>query len=127
VTLDRSFPEVIRACAARDETWISEEIIAAYTELSERGYAHSFETRTITGDLVGGLYGVAIGRAFFGESMFSRERDASKVALVHLVQWMGVNGFTLLDTQYLTPHLQSLGAREITKEEYNIRLAEALA
>ncbi len=126
VTINTEFEAVVRACANRTETWISEEIVEAYASLHEMGYAYSFETRNTQNQLVGGLYGVAIGRAFFGESMFHTERDASKVALVHLVNWLNQNHFTLLDTQYITPHLQSLGGIEINRDEYRRRLADAL-
>ena len=126
VTMNTAFEEVIRACANRTETWISEEIIEAYTSLHEMGFAYSFETRNKENKLVGGLYGVAIGKAFFGESMFHTERDASKVALVHLVRWLSQSNFLLLDTQYITEHLKSLGGIEISREEYRKLLAAAL-
>jgi leucyl/phenylalanyl-tRNA--protein transferase len=126
VTINKSFIEVMRKCAARKETWISEEIIQVFTELKELGYAFSFETRNEKQELVGGLYGVAMGKAFFGESMFHIETDASKVALVHLVDWLKTNHFILLDTQYVTEHLITLGAIEITQHDYLIRLHEAL-
>jgi leucyl/phenylalanyl-tRNA--protein transferase len=90
------------------------------------GFAYSFETRNKENKLVGGLYGVAIGKAFFGESMFHTERDASKVALVHLVRWLSQSNFLLLDTQYITEHLKSLGGIEISREEYRKLLAAAL-
>ncbi len=125
VTYDRDFEAVIRACAERPETWISEEIIQAYVALHRMGFAHSVECRR-DGALAGGLYGVAIGGAFFGESMFHRERDASKVALVHLVRKLREGGFTLLDTQYTTPHLARFGVIEIPRAEYERRLAKAL-
>jgi leucyl/phenylalanyl-tRNA--protein transferase len=122
VTFDTAFEEVIRACAApgrgdRRQTWINDEIVRLYTELFAIGHAHCVECRR-DGALVGGLYGVSLGAAFFGESMFSRERDASKVALVHLVVRLRAGGFTLLDTQFLTDHLSQFGAVEIPKEEY---------
>lgn len=126
VTINQSFEAVMRKCAERSETWISEHIIEVYTELHQRGFAHSFETRSATGELVGGLYGVCLGRAFFGESMFHAERDASKVALVNLVEWMNRNGLKLLDTQYITPHLASLGGIEVSREEYKQLLTKAL-
>jgi leucyl/phenylalanyl-tRNA--protein transferase len=125
LTIDRSFERVIRACAKRDETWISEEIVQSYLELHRRGYAHSVEAWS-GGHLVGGLYGVALGGAFFGESMFSRQRDASKVALVFLVERLKQQGFTLLDTQWLTPHLAQFGAQEISRGEYLTRLERAV-
>lgn len=126
--VNRDFPQVIRACAERqdkDDTWISEEIVEAYTELHERGFAHSFEAWQ-DGKLVGGLYGVSIGKAFFGESMFYRVRDASKIALVFLVEFLREQGFQLLDTQYLNPHLIQFGAYQISHEEYLEKLKEAV-
>jgi leucyl/phenylalanyl-tRNA--protein transferase len=123
--INTRFEEVMRACAEREETWISETIIQSYLKLHQRGLAHSVETWN-NGILVGGLYGVAIRGAFFGESMFSRMRDSSKIALVHLVQILKERGFMLLDTQYLTPHLQKFGAREIGRSEYMIRLEKSL-
>jgi len=125
VTQDRAFEGVMRACAEREKTWISEEIIEAYTELHHTGFAHSVECWQ-DGLLVGGLYGVAVGGAFFGESMFHRARDASKVALVHLVAHLRKQGFVLLDTQFLTPHLERFGAVEIPRTKYEHRLAEAI-
>jgi leucyl/phenylalanyl-tRNA--protein transferase len=125
VTLNEAFAEVTAACAEREQTWISEEIRQVYAELHEAGWAHSIEVWK-NGDLAGGLYGVAIKKAFFGESMFHRVTDASKVALYHLVEWLNTNHFTLLDTQYITPHLASLGAIEIPKRMYLRLLAEAL-
>jgi leucyl/phenylalanyl-tRNA--protein transferase len=130
VTVDRSFEEVIRACAERapdrDETWISNDIIEAYGRLHRAGFAHSVETRDHTGSLVGGLYGVVLGAAFFGESMFSRATDASKVALVHLVERLRAGGFLLLDVQFTTDHLARFGAIDIPRVEYERRLANAV-
>lgn len=130
VTINTAFAETIRACAARakgrEQSWINEEIVALYTALHERGHAHSVECRR-DGKLVGGLYGVNLGGAFFGESMFSRERDASKVALVHLVARLIRGGFTLLDTQFLTGHLAQFGAVAIPRDEYLTRLNAAIA
>jgi leucyl/phenylalanyl-tRNA---protein transferase len=125
VKIDTRFEEVMRGCADRDETWISEEIVRSYVRLHDIGYGHSVETWN-NGELVGGLYGVAVGGAFFGESMFSAERDASKVALVSLVERMKERGFQLLDTQYITPHLSRFGAREIPKREYLKKLEIAI-
>ena len=125
VHVDKDFEATMRSCAGRAETWISEDLIWSYVELHRLGFAHSVECWQDEA-LVGGLYGVAIAGAFFGESMFSIERDASKVALVHLVQRLEGNGFELLDTQYLTPHLARFGAKEIPGEEYLIRLTNAL-
>ena len=125
IRVNTSFEEVMRACADREETWISEEIIQSYLHLHQQGYAHSVETWH-EDTLVGGLYGVALGGGFFGESMFSRRRDASKFALVHLVERLRNKGFGLLDTQFLTPHLARLGAIEIPREEYLNLLAQAV-
>ncbi len=125
VTVDRDFEAVLRACADREHTWITEEIICGYTALHRHGYAHSVECRQ-AGRLVGGLYGVALGGAFFGESMFYRVSGASKVALVHLVRRLRRGGFVLLDTQYATPHLKRFGAVEVPRADYERRLARAL-
>ncbi|HMQ16958.1 MAG TPA: leucyl/phenylalanyl-tRNA--protein transferase [Phycisphaerae bacterium] len=123
---DTAFAEVIAACAERGEgTWISPRIIRLYTALHAMGFAHSVEAWK-DGRLAGGLYGVAIGGAFFGESMFHRVTDASKVALVALVQRLRERGFGLLDNQWLTPHLARFGAVEIPREEYLRRLGHAL-
>ena len=130
VRIDTDFSAIIRGCAAprpgRLETWINRTIETLCQELFERGEAHTVEVWR-DGDLVGGLYGVSIGGAFFGESMFSTERDASKVALVHLVGRLRAGGYGLLDTQFLTDHLATLGAIEITRADYRRRLAAALA
>jgi leucyl/phenylalanyl-tRNA--protein transferase len=125
IRINKKFEEVMRACAEREETWISETIIQSYIQLHQLGHAHSVETWK-DGKLAGGLYGVAIRGAFFGESMFSRLRDASKIALVNLVMRLKERGFTLLDTQYLTSHLEKFGAREIPRNEYLIQLEESL-
>jgi leucyl/phenylalanyl-tRNA---protein transferase len=131
IAVNRDFAAVIRACAEVDRdpddpgSWISDEIIRSYCALHERGFAHSVEAWR-AGRLVGGLYGVTLGAAFFGESMFHRETDASKVALVALVERLRTNGFSLLDTQWVTPHLEQFGAVEIPKEEYLERLARAI-
>lgn len=126
VTINQNFEEVMEACAERDDTWISEEIIYVYTRLFEAGWGYSFETR-LDGELVGGLYGIAIGKAFFGESMFHKVTDASKVALVYLVSWMKDNNMELLDTQFITNHLRQFGAIEIPQKEYLKLLQHALA
>jgi leucyl/phenylalanyl-tRNA--protein transferase len=129
VTADRDFAGVIRGCAdpapGRMDTWINPEIERLFLALHDRGAAHSVEAWQ-EGRLVGGLYGVALGGAFFGESMFSRATDASKVALVHLVARLRLCGFVLLDTQFLTTHLARFGAVEIPKADYKRRLADAL-
>ena len=124
-----AFSEVIRKCAEphgdRPNTWINEEIVALYDKLFDMGYAHSVETWE-DDELVGGLYGVALGGAFFGESMFSRARDASKVALAHLVARLRIGGFRLLDTQFLTDHLARFGAVEVPRADYKEMLKAAL-
>jgi leucyl/phenylalanyl-tRNA--protein transferase len=126
VRVDTAFERVIRACADRPEpTWISPEIIHAYTRLHGLGHAHSVESWQM-GHLVGGLYGVALGGAFFGESMFHHIADASKVALVALVERLTQRGFFLLDVQFHTPHLARFGAREIPRAEYLQRLQQAV-
>ena len=130
VTVDAAFKAVIAGCAApqpsRDDTWINKRIRDLYVGLHELGHAHSVEVWQ-NDELVGGLYGVSLGRAFFGESMFHRSRDASKVALVHLVARLIAGGFTLLDTQYVTEHLRSFGAVEIPRRRYRALLDRAIA
>ncbi|MFP4449853.1 MAG: leucyl/phenylalanyl-tRNA--protein transferase [Rhodosalinus sp.] len=126
VTVDADFEGVIDACADRDETWINAEIRRLYTALHRLGHAHSLEV-WIDGELAGGIYGVTLGAAFFGESMFSLRRDGSKIALAWLVDRLRQAGFVLFDTQFLTPHLASLGGVEISRTEYHRKLAEALA
>jgi len=128
VSVDEEFDAVIRACADSDRPhgWITDEIIAAYTELHRLGWVHSVEVWDRQGELVGGLYGMAIGGLFAGESMFHLARDASKVALVHLVVVMNQGG-TLLDVQWQTPHLESLGAIEVGRDEYLRKLPDALS
>ena len=125
VTIDRDFPAVIAACADREETWINADIERAMHALHSSGHAHSVEVWQ-DGKLVGGLYGVKLGRAFFGESMFSRATDASKVALAWLVARMRTGGYTLLDCQFMTTHLASLGAVSITRKAYVALLSGAL-
>jgi leucyl/phenylalanyl-tRNA--protein transferase len=130
ITADRAFAAVMRACAApapgRDGTWINEAIHVAYNDLHRIGHAHSIEAWRDE-ELVGGLYGVSLGGAFFGESMFSRSTDASKVALVHLVARLRRGGFVLLDAQFITAHLRQFGAVEIPRRRYLEKLAAALA
>jgi leucyl/phenylalanyl-tRNA--protein transferase len=126
VTHDRAFPRVIEQCAQRDETWINGEIEATYNLLHRLGHAHSIECWQ-EGELVGGLYGVCIGPAFFGESMFSLRADASKVALAWLVARLLVGGFRLLDCQFMTEHLRSLGAVELPQKDYVALLSAVLS
>lgn len=133
IRLDYAFERVIRACADRSSTWISEEVISSYLNLHLAGYAHSVEAWSRPNEnnktlpqLVGGLYGVAIGAAFFGESMFYRASHASKVALAYLVEHLQEQNFELHDAQMMTPTLQLFGAQQIPREEYLIRLQKAL-
>jgi leucyl/phenylalanyl-tRNA---protein transferase len=127
VTFDTAFGRVIRACAkAHGSTWISKEIIRSYCELHKLGYAHSVEV-WLKDQLAGGLYGVHIGGAFFGESMFHKVTDASKVALVSLVERLRAQGFTLLDTQWTTRHLTQFGTCDVPKAEYMEMLGKAIA
>ncbi|MET0444904.1 MAG: leucyl/phenylalanyl-tRNA--protein transferase [Pseudorhodoplanes sp.] len=129
VSVDRAFKRVMSECAApkpdREDTWINKRIRDLYGALHEMGHAHSVEVWE-NDDLVGGLYGVSLGRAFFGESMFHHARDASKVALVHLVARLLAGGYGLLDTQYVTEHLRSFGAIEVPRDRYRILLDAAL-
>jgi len=125
VRIDTAFQEVMQACASREETWITEVIAESYTLLFESGHAHSVEVWQ-DDKLAGGLYGVSIGGVFFGESMFHRVTDASKVALWHLVEILKKGGFTLLDSQWTTPHLEQFGAREIPRTDYLEKLAAAI-
>ena len=125
ITIDKAFPDVIRACAERANTWINRDIIDSYTKLHELGYAHSVETWKES-KLTGGLYGVAVGGAFFGESMFHRVTDASKIALVALVERLRTRKFVLLDTQWLTPHLQQFGGIQISRTHYLRALRRAV-
>jgi leucyl/phenylalanyl-tRNA---protein transferase len=119
------FFSVLKGCADRNETWINDSIFQLYLSLHEMGFAHSMEVWQ-EDTLVGGVYGVALGGAFFGESMFSRRKDASKIALAYLVDRLRVGGFTLFDTQFITPHLASLGAVEISRAHYRELLEQAL-
>jgi leucyl/phenylalanyl-tRNA--protein transferase len=129
VSFDRDFQAVIEACAEptadRPKTWINRDIVRLYCELAEAGFAHSVECRH-QGRLAGGLYGVSLGGAFFGESMFSRVTDASKVAMVHLLAELRRGGFRLLDTQFVTDHLRQFGGTEIGKADYRRRLERAI-
>lgn len=124
-SLNRDFARVVQGCAARDETWISRTILELYLALHHRGHAHSVEVWQ-DGALAGGVYGVAIGGAFFGESMFSARTNGSKVALAVLTAHLLDHGFTLFDTQFITPHLQRLGAVEISRSQYHYLLDAAL-
>lgn len=130
VSVDTAFREVMNLCGEstteRPNTWINAEILESYCDLHRLGHAHSVECR-LDGQLVGGLYGVSLGGAFFGESMFSRETDASKVALVHLVARLVRGGYRLLDTQFVTTHLSQFGAVEIPRSRYKALLTEAVA
>ncbi|MCB0967198.1 MAG: leucyl/phenylalanyl-tRNA--protein transferase [Ilumatobacter sp.] len=128
VSIDTRFTEVMRACAdpKRPGGWINRSFVDAYTRLHELGWAHSFEILDESGELVGGLYGVRIGGLFAGESMFHRATDASKVALVHLVDWLNETRASLLDVQWTTPHLTSLGAVDVPRAEYLELLADAV-
>lgn len=132
LTADRAFDDVMRACAApgpgagREESWINGPILDGYSRLHRLGFAHSLEC-WVDGELAGGLYGVKLGAAFFGESMFTRVRDASKVALAHLIARMRVGGFRLLDTQFLTEHLARFGAIEVPRAAYRSSLDSALS
>jgi len=129
ITVDKAFTRTVQACAVpargRETTWISQRIEALYSDLHVRGYAHSVEV-WLSGKMVGGLYGVSLGGAFFGESMFSTATDASKVALVYLVARLKVGGYQLLDTQFITDHLKQFGAQAIHRDQYHILLQEAL-
>jgi leucyl/phenylalanyl-tRNA--protein transferase len=125
VRIDSDFEGVMRGCADREPTWINDEIVENYVALHDKGLAHSVEAWK-DGKLAGGLYGVSLGGAFMGESMFSRETDASKVCLVALVERVKARGYTLLDSQMPTEHLQRFGQILISRDEYHQRLAEAL-
>lgn len=125
-TINAAFELVIKGCADREETWISGEIASVYCELHRMGYAHSVESWR-EGELVGGLYGVAIGGAFFGESMFSTTTDASKVAMVRLVERLRLRNFRLLDTQFVNEHLKQFGVTEIPRSEYLRLLTDAVS
>jgi len=125
IRIDTAFEQVMRYCGAREETWINEEFICTYTHLYNVGLGHSVEA-WCDGQLVGGLYGLAIGGAFMGESMFSHATDASKVCMAALVEHLHARGYVLHDTQFITPHLASLGATEIPRAEYEKRLYVAV-
>lgn len=127
ITSDRAFPEVIAACAGRSSTWISHDVEALYLDLHQRGIAHSLEAWDASGALVGGLYGLAIGACFCGESMFHRADDAAKICVVHLVERLKARGFRLLDCQQQSPHMQRFGAYEISDLAYAALLEECRA
>ncbi|MEY3960414.1 MAG: hypothetical protein RIR14_1068 [Pseudomonadota bacterium] len=126
ITTDTDFDGVVRGCADRSETWINAEIFQLYSALHRSGHAHSLEVR-VEGQLMGGVYGVVLGAAFFGESMFSRMTNGSKIALAFLCHRLRAGGFRLFDTQFLTPHLASLGAVEISRLDYHRQLRAALS
>ncbi|SEO52655.1 leucyl/phenylalanyl-tRNA--protein transferase [Salinihabitans flavidus] len=126
VSVNRDFAAVVDGCADRDDTWINAEIRRLYLALHLKGRAHSLEVWDSAETLIGGVYGVTLGAAFFGESMFSRRTDASKIALAFLVDRLNLGGFTLFDTQFLTPHLASLGGQEVSRAAYHARLREAI-
>ncbi|SDD21075.1 leucyl/phenylalanyl-tRNA--protein transferase [Paracoccus isoporae] len=125
-TLNRDFAGVIAGCAAREETWINDTLFALYLELHEMGHAHSLEMRDEGGALIGGVFGLTLGGAFFGESMFSARRNASKAALLWLSAHLDGCGFTLFDTQYPTDHLQSMGGQTMPRHAYRRALARAI-
>ncbi|MES2433754.1 MAG: leucyl/phenylalanyl-tRNA--protein transferase [Pseudomonadota bacterium] len=125
VSVNEAFSEVVEGCADRPETWINAEITGLYAALHQLGFAHSLEVWQGEA-LIGGVYGVTLGAGFFGESMFSRQTNASKTALAYLIHRLRAGGFQLFDTQFLTPHLASLGAVEIPRAEYQRRLAQAV-
>lgn len=125
IHIDESFADVVAACADREETWINDTLFGLYGQLHKAGFAHSIEV-WIDDELAGGMFGLTLGGAFFGESMFSRKRDASKIAMAYLVDRLRQGGFRLFDTQFLTEHLQSLGAVEIPRADYHKRLERAL-
>ena len=125
IKVNTAFMDVVAGCADREETWINAPLLRLYDELHQTGYAHCLEVWQ-DNQLVGGVYGLAIGGAFFGESMFSRRTDASKIALAYLVDRLRLGGFCLFDTQFITPHLASLGAVEIPRSVYHSRLEQAI-
>ena len=126
VHLNADFEAVLDACADRPETWINDTIRDLMLELADRSHAHAFSVRDDADEVIGGMYGLSIGSAFFGESMFSKARDGSKIALTWAIDHLRRTGFTLFDTQFITDHLKSLGAEEISRERYMARLRQAL-
>ncbi len=125
IRADTAFSQVVALCGERDETWINAPLVSLYDALHDMGHAHSLEVWQ-DGRLTGGVFGITLGGAFFGESMFSRRTDASKIALAYLVDRLNMGGFRLFDAQFLTAHLASLGAEEIARADYRERLAKAL-
>ncbi len=123
--INSDFEQTMRNCATRDETWISEEIIEVYSGLHKMGYGYSFEVWK-DGEMAGGLYGIAMGKIFFGESMFHTVTNCSKIAMMFLMEWMQFNKFQVLDCQFITDHLKQFGAREIPQEDYLLMLENAL-
>lgn len=126
ITVNQDFAGTVTGCADRAETWINDIIFSLYEELFNQGHAYSLEVRDLDNDLIGGVYGVSLGGAFFGESMFSRRTDASKIALAYLVDRLRATGYALFDTQFITPHLSSLGGQEIPRNQYHEFLEDAL-
>ena len=125
-TVNTRFEQVIRACANREECWLTEEMIAAYIDLHRKGYALSVETWEM-GELIGGIYGVSIGKVFFGESMFSSKPSASKAAFYRLAEFLRSGHYTLFDTQYMNDHTEMLGAKEVPRADFRVLLSEALS
>ena len=126
IRVNSCFPDILRACADREETWINQRIFDLYCDLHDMGFAHSVEVFTRENELWGGVYGVSMGGAFFGESMFSTRTDGSKIALTFLVARLNAGGYRLFDAQFQTDHLASLGAIEISRSDYEMRLKDAL-
>ena len=126
IDVNRDFAGVVAACADRETTWINHELVGLYDALHAIGSAHSLEVRDLSGALIGGVFGLTIGAAFFGESMFSRRANGSKIALAYLVDRLRQAGFVLFDTQFTTPHLISLGAAEISRAQYHAQLTQAI-
>ncbi|MHA2366553.1 MAG: leucyl/phenylalanyl-tRNA--protein transferase [Candidatus Hodarchaeales archaeon] len=126
IRINNAFEEVMRGCANRNETWISEDIVESFVNLHQLGHAHSVETWSLSNELIGGLYGVALKGAFFGESMFHEKPDASKIALYTLIERLKSRGYVLLDIQMVTPVTYQFGASQVTREEYKTRLNYAM-
>lgn len=126
ITVNQDFAGTVAGCADRPETWINDIIFGLYEQLFDQGHAYSLEVRDQENGLIGGVYGVSLGGAFFGESMFSRRTDASKIALAYLVDRLRATGYVLFDTQFITPHLSRLGGQEIPRQHYHVELEDAL-